>query len=199
MTTQRDAYWDELGVAWCATNPDSNVIAPRLHARLRRQSLLITAGIVAAVPLCIACLLLGVFTIWSGLSTGAWNFVTRGIAIEAITALLAVAVLQQLPVRANAAAGAVSALLDLAIARAQRTLLAIRLGFFACSIAAMFGLLGTAIRTYQGNPPQLSPLVDLVLLALFALGLFVYGRSLRVTHAKLRALKYALGMKGDEQ
>ena len=31
MTTRRDAYWDELGVAWCAINPDIDVIAPRFR------------------------------------------------------------------------------------------------------------------------------------------------------------------------
>src|SRR4029078_2476037 len=44
MTAPRDAYWDELGIAWCAIKPEVNVIAPRLKARLRRQSLLIAAA-----------------------------------------------------------------------------------------------------------------------------------------------------------
>ncbi len=90
MTTSRDPYWDEWGVAWSAINPDVTIIAPRLKARLRRQSLLIMAGLLTGLPLSAVGILLGVLTIWSGWTTGTWNFVTRGIAIGAISAILAI-------------------------------------------------------------------------------------------------------------
>jgi len=112
MTTPRDAYWDELGIAWCAIKPEVNVIAPRLKARLRRQSLLITAGLVIGLPLSAAGLLLGALTIWSGLTTGTWNFVTRGLAIGVISAIVAIAVSLLLPVRASEAARALSEMID---------------------------------------------------------------------------------------
>jgi hypothetical protein len=199
MTTPRDAYWDELGVAWYAINPDIDVIAPRLKARLRRQSLLITAGLATGWPLSAVGGLLGLFTIWSGWTTGAWNFVTRGIAISAISVTLAMAMSWLLSVRRSDAAKAVSEMIDLAIARGQRTLVTIRLGFYACIVAAVCGLAGTAIRTYLSRPPHLSPAIDLAVLALLALGLFLCGRHTRMTVEKLRALKHALGMDGGDR
>jgi hypothetical protein len=196
MTTPRDAYWDELGVAWRALNPDPEIIAPRLNARLRRQSLLIWAGLVAGLPLSAAGMLLGVFTLWRGWSTDTLNFVTRGIAIGAMSVLLAMAVSVLLPVRGSDAARAVSDMIDLAIARAQRALVTIRLGFYACIVAATFGLVGTAIRTYLARPPRMSPVVDMAVLVMVALGLFLCARHIRVSLAKLRALKHALSTDG---
>jgi hypothetical protein len=199
MTTRRDAYWDELGVAWCAIDPDVNVIAPRLSARLRRQSLVMTAGLVAGVPLSAGGMLLGVLTIWRGWTTGAWHFISRGAAIGAISVVLAIAVSLLRAVRASDAARAVSEMVDLAIARAQRTLVMIRLGLSACTIAAVSGLVGTVIRTSLTGPPRMSPVVDLAVLVVIALGLFFYGRHTRVELEKLRALKHALAMDGERQ
>jgi len=196
LTTPRDPYWDELGVAWSAINPDIDVIAPRLKARLRRQSLLITAALVAGLPLSAVGLLLGVLTIWSGWTSGTWNFVTRGISIVAISVILAISVALLLPVRASDAARAVSDMIDLAIARAQRTLVTIRLGFYTCAVAAVGGLVGTAIRTHLTRPPRISPVGDLAVLVILALGLFVYARRVKITLETLRALKHALATGG---
>jgi hypothetical protein len=197
MTESSDAYWDELGVAWCAIDPDISVIAPRLGARLRRQSRWITAALVVGLPLGAAGVLLGVATIWSGWHSGAWNFVTRGIAIIAMSAILTFAVSSLLPVRSGGATGGLSEMIDLAIGRAQRTLVLIRAGLYACVIAAVFGLVGTAIRTHLAAPPRMSPIVDLVLLALIALALFLYGRQIKVELWKYRTLRDALEVKGE--
>jgi hypothetical protein len=196
MTTSDDAYWDELGVAWRAVKPEINVVAPRLKTRLRRQSLLITASLVTGLPVSAAGLLLGAFTIWSGWTTGTWNFVTRGFAIGAVSTMLAIALSLLLPVRASDTARALSEMIDLAIARAQRLLVTIRLGLCACVVAATLGFVGTAIRSYLTRPPRMSPLVDMAVLAVFALGLFFYGRHIEVSIGKLRALRHALGNDG---
>ena len=90
-------------------------------------------------------------------------------------------------------------MIDLAIARAQRTLFMIRLGLYACAIAALSGLVGTAIRTNLAGPPRMSPVVDVALLVMVAMGLFFYGRHIRVDLEKLRALKHALAMDGERQ
>jgi hypothetical protein len=192
MTTSSDPYWDELGVAWCAINPQVDVIMPRLRSRLRRQSLLIMAGLVLGLPLCVAGFLLGAFTIWRGWTTGTWNFVTRGVTLVAISALLSIALSRLLPVRAGDDARALSEMIDLAIARAARTLMTIRLGLYACAVAALLGLLGTVIRTYSARPPAMSPIVDLAVLAIFAMGLFFYGRNTRIHLEKMKHLKRAL-------
>jgi hypothetical protein len=196
MTTPPDAYWDELGVAWCAINPEINVIMPRLQSRLRRQSVLIMASIVIGLPLSVAGIVLGLGTIWIGWTTGTWNFVTRGVAIVAISIILSIAISSLLRVRASGDARALSEMIDLAIARAERTLIAIRLGFYACAVATVLGLLGTAIRTSLNRLPALSPIVDLAVLAIFALGLFLCGRQARINLARFRYLKRALASDG---
>jgi hypothetical protein len=199
MTTPDNAYWDELGVEWRALNPDPEIIGPRLKSRLRRQSLLIRAGLVAGLLLGAGGVILSLITIWIGWTSGTWNFVTRGIAIGAVSVFLAMAVSVLLPVRGGDAARAVSDLLDLAIARAQRTLVVIRLGLYACVVVAVFGLAGAAIRTHFTGPPRISPVADVTAIAIVALGLFVRARHIRTSLAKLRALKHALGKEPERR
>ena len=122
-----------------------------------------------------------------------------GIAIGAVSVLLAMAVSVLLPVRGGDAARAVSDLLDLAIARAQRTLVVIRLGLYACVVAAVVGLAGAAIRTHFTRPPRISPVADVTALAIVALGLFLRVRHVRTSLAKLRALKHALGVEPERR
>ena len=192
MTAPHDDYWDDLGVAWRAINPDTSVIAPRIAARVRRQSALILSTLLIGLPLSAIGFSLGVFTIWRGWTTGSWNFVTRGTAIVTIAMLMAIAMRSLLGVRAGRAATTVSAMLDLSITRARRTLIGIRLGMAACLVAAVMGLVGTSIRSRLTDPPLMSPVVDLVLLALCALGLFAWARNVRLQLGRLRAVKHAL-------
>jgi MFS family permease len=192
MTATADAYWDELGVAWSAINPDINVIMPHLKSRLRRQSFLIRAGVAVGILLAAGGFIIGALTIWKGWATDSWNLVTRGIAVLVISALVSIAMSLLLPVRASADVKALAEMINLAIARAERTLKTIRLGFYACAVAAVLGLAGTAIRTYQSRPPSVSPAMDLAVLAIFALGLLLYARHTRVDLAKYRCLKRAL-------
>lgn len=198
MTTAHDDYWDDLGVAWRAINPDASVIAPLIEARVRRQSRLIVATLVIALPLSVIGLSLGVFTIWRGWTMESVNFMTRGAAIVTIAILMAIAVLSLFAVRRGQAAAAVSEMLDLSIARAQRTLLGVRLGMTACVVAAVMGLVGTVIRSRASGPPLMSPVVDLVLLALCALGLFAWGRNIRLHLRQLQAVRRALGSEGHQ-
>lgn len=192
MTATTDAYWDELGVAWSAIDPDINVIMPRLKSRLRRQSLLIRAGAAIGILLAVGGFIIGVVTIWRGWTTDTWNFVTRGIAILAISSFASIAVSLLLPVRASGDVKALVEMIDLAIARGERTLKAIRLGFYACTVAAVLGLAGAAIRTHLSRPPSASLLVDVSVLGILALGLFFYARHTRIELAKYRCLKRAV-------
>lgn len=194
MTAPPDPFWDELGVAWAAINPEIAVIMPRLRARIRRQSILITASLILGAPLGIAAFVLGAYCIWIGCTTGAWNFVTRGVALVAIAAILSLAMRSLWHVRAAGGVRSVTDMLDFAIARSKKTLFAVRLGFCACGGAALLGLLGAAIRTHLSRPPALSPLIDLALLAIFALGLFQYGRRIQSDLSKYRYLKRVLAL-----
>jgi hypothetical protein len=90
-------------------------------------------------------------------------------------------------------------MLDFAITRTEKTLFAIRLGFYASVVTALFGLVGTAIRMHQSRPPALSPLVDLSVLAIFALGLFFYRRRTQGDLAKYRYLKRVLALEEDSK
>jgi hypothetical protein len=197
MTRSSDAYWDELGVAWCAIDPDATVVASRLEARLRRQSRWIRAGLVIGLPVGAAGVLLGVATIGVGLSSGAWNFVTRGIAIVAMSAILTFALWSLRSVSAARNSRTLSQMMDLVIGRAQSTLSLIKAGLYSCVIAAVFGLVGTAIRMHFGRPPRMSPVIDLAILALVALVLFLCRRQLRVELRKYQALRQALAVDGD--
>ena len=192
MTKTTDAYWDDLGVAWSAINPDINVIMPRLKSRLQRQSLFIRTGVALGTVLAAGGLVISGLTIWQGWTANTWNFVTRGMAILAISVLVSIAVSWLLPVRAGTEPNALSKMIDLAIARAERTLNAIRLGLYACTVAAVFGLAGTAIRTHSSRPPSVSPIIDVGVLAILALGLYYYARHTKVELAKYRCLKSVL-------
>jgi hypothetical protein len=196
MTKSSDADWDELGVTWCAIDPDVSVIASRLASRLRRQSRWMTAVVVIGLPLGAAGVLLGVGTIGVGL-LGAWNFVTRGIAIVAMSTILAFAVYSLVPVMSQGTTRPLSEMIDLAVERAQKTLSLIRAGLYSCVIAAVFGLVGTAIRTHFGRPPKISPIIDLVVLALIALVLLLCRRQVRLEVGKYRTLKQALAVDAE--
>lgn len=198
MTAPSDAYWDDLGIAWRAIKPEVNVLMPRLQARLHRQSLFITLGLIAGLPLTGAGFILGLCTIWSGWTSGTWNFVIRGIAIGIISIILGFATSLLVPLRANKASRALSEMIDLSIARLQRIFLAVRLAIFACVAAAVIGLMGSVVRAQLTRPPQLSPIVDIVILALCALGLDLYGRQVKFGLEKMRYLKRTLVLDEDE-
>lgn len=196
MTDPSDAKWDELGVAWRAIDPNINVISSQLAARLRRQSRWLTACVVIGLTLCVVGMLMGVGTIGIGLSSGAWNFVIRGIAMIAISAMLLFPLWSLQSDIAADAASDLSQMIDQAVERAQKTLSLTRAALYSCVVAAIFGLVGTAIRTHLGRPPKMSPTLDLIILALVASVMFFYGRHIRVDLGKYRILKQALAVGG---
>ena len=189
-----DPYWDELGIAWCAITPQVNVSIPRLKSRLHRQSVLINTGLALGLILGAAGYLLGVFTIWQGCTTETWNFIIRGIAILFISVLLSISWVWVFSLRSSDHAKALSEMIDLVIVRAERMLIVIRLGLYACAVSAVLGSLGTVIRTHLSRPPALSPFVDLAVLAVLALGFFFFGRYTRTNLKKMKHLKQVLDM-----
>jgi hypothetical protein len=196
MTDPSDTQWDELGVAWRAIDPNITVISSRLAARLRRQSRWISVGMIVGLALCAMGMLLGVGTIGIGLSSGAWNFVTRGIAMVSMSAIVIVPLWSLQSVVEADEASDLSQMINLAIARAQKTISLTRAALYSCVIAAMFGIAGTAIRPHLGRPPKMSPVIDLIVLALVACVIFLYGRHVRADLEKFRTLKRALAVDG---
>jgi hypothetical protein len=190
MTT--DAYWDELGIAWKAAETDVTALTPSLKANIRRQSLLIAVGGVGAATLSLAGFVIGPLTIWIGVTGGTWHFVVRGIAILVVAAMLAASARALSSVRATDNALALPDMIDLSIGRAVRMLRVIRLALLSCAIAGILGMVGAAIRSSISRPPAMSPLVDLALLALLAIGLALYRRGVRADLAKFEYLRRVL-------
>ena len=188
----KDAYWDELGVAWCAIEPEAEIILPRLKARLRRQSLLIAAGLVLGLPLGVLGVALGLYTIAVGWQSSAWFFVTRGTAIILVSGLVLYAWMVLRPVCAGDAGRALPYMLKLAIARLERLLAAARLGLYACGVIAVFGSAGIILRMEAGKPAQGPVLLYLAITVLCAAGLFFHGRAMRATLARYRHLQQVL-------
>jgi hypothetical protein len=191
MNFTTDAYWDELGIAWRAFNPDLSALEQRLRLRLRTQALCANVLAFLGIPLSVAIAALGAFTVWIGFSTGAWNFVTRGIALIAIAALLAFAGWSQ-RTGGRGETSTLSQMLALALLRAERLRKAAVLGIAICAVAAVFGLVGYAIRIRIGHAPAMSPLEPLALLALATLALILYARRAADDLRRLRYLKRAL-------
>lgn len=187
-----DAYWDELGIAWVAFDPGLSTLPRALEDRARRESRLFRAGFIMTAALSAAALFLGVWTTWLGLSVGPWNFATRGVAIIIIALLIAMAARAFWWAGASNDACPAGEMMDLTIARARRLLLTIRLSLCACTVAAAFGLFGSAVRAHLSRPPNMSPVVDLSLLALAAVSLGLYGHRVKAELAKFEYLRQVL-------
>jgi hypothetical protein len=186
-----DAYWDELGVSWRAFNPDLTVIAQRLRLRLRSQAVCASALLVLGMPLSLAILVLGTFTVWLGASTGTWNFVTRGVALIVIAILLAFASWSQ-RMGARGEASTLSQMIDLAILRVASLRKAALVGIVICAVAAVFGTVGYVIRINMGRAPAMSPLEAWVLLVLAIAVLVLYRHRTAEELKRLRYLRRAL-------
>jgi hypothetical protein len=192
MNEPPDPYWNELGVAWSAIDPDIRITTAQLRERLRRQSQSMTATVVIGLVLGALGLVLGLATIGMGLNSGAWNFVTRGTGIIMIAAILMFATWSLQPIRSLDATHALSQMIDLALERARKTLSLIKAGLYSCLIAAVFGLVGTAIRTHSGAAPKLSPIIDLLILGVVVLVLVLSHWRTRRRLGRYLRLKQAL-------
>jgi hypothetical protein len=196
MNEPSDPYWDDLGAAWSTIDPNIRVTASQLKVRLRRQSQWMGAAVVFGMLVGAMGLLLGLGTIDIGWDSGAWNFVTRGVAIIAISAILMFAVRSLQPIGSLEATRALSQMIDLAIERALKTLSLIRAGLYSCVIAVVFGLVGTGIRAHLGSPPKMSPFVDLLLVGMIALVLALCHWQTRRRLGKYQSLKEVLTAAG---
>jgi hypothetical protein len=185
----QDAYWDEIGLAWTAIRPE--IIAPRLKENLRRQSVFTALAVFAGLPLSLAGIALGVWTLWHGAFAQAWFFVTRGTAILLLSLMAGLAATSFVPLLGDRPQS-VAAMIASALVRAQRRHKLARLGYLGLAVAALFGITGYLLRVQAGKPPALSPLEPLVLLALLALVLFLLQRKARDDIAKYRHLQRLL-------
>lgn len=196
MSEPSDPNCGEPGVAWTAIDPNLRAIASQLPVRLRRQSQWMAVALVIGMLFGAMGVLLGLVTIGSGLSFHIWNFLTRGVAIIAMSVIVICAVWPLQRLTSLDAAQALSPMIDLAIDHGKKTLSLVRGGLYCCVIAAVFGLAGNAIRTHFGNPPKMSPLIPLTIVALVALAVVIWGRQTRLELRKYRSLKRVLAVDG---
>ena len=187
----QDAYWDELGVAWTAIRPDAQIVAPRVKQRLRRQTVFTSVAILAGLPLSLAGAALGVWTIWRGISTDAWFFVTRGIAIAAISLIAGFAAWSYKSAWRDDTQS-LAAMIELALSRAEKWRMAIRLGVLSLGIATVLGTVGTVIRIQVGKPSAMPLLPLLFVTALLVFVLFLLHRKANDDIAKYRTLQQLL-------
>jgi len=190
MTEPSGPYWDERGVAWTAIDPNLRAIASQLPIRLRRQSQWMAIAFVIGLLIGAMGVLLGLVTIGTALSFHIWNFLTRGVAIIAMSVVIMFATWRLHRTTSLDAAQ----IIDLAIDHAQKTLSLIRAGLYCCAIAAVFGLMGNAIRTHFGNPPKMSPIFRLTILGLVVLAVVMWGRQTWLELGTYRNLKQALAL-----
>ena len=191
MTEPRDPYWDELGIAWTAIEPDLRASMPRMKRQMRWHKLLMAAVVFGGVPVGIAGGVLGIWTISVGVSAGIWNFATRGTAILVISLLVAGLGWSARSALRNGTE-TLSAMIELSLLRAEKWYLAIRLGYASCVVAAALGMIGYGIRVHSGKPPAMSPVEPMVVLAVLGLVLVLLHRSVRDRIAKYRYLKRLL-------
>jgi hypothetical protein len=194
MNTEQDPYWDDLGVAWLAVNPDPKAIEARLNMRLRSQAYWARLLMAIGLPLCIALLALAAYTVYAGLASGAWHFVVRGIALLLLSGMTGSAAWSQ-RARFPGNHDSVTQTIDLAIARGRNFRRAAGMGMAMCGVAAVSGVVGYFARTRLGHPPAMSPWEPLALLALMATTLLVY---LRFTAEELDRLRYLKGVLSPE-
>lgn len=191
MARPEDPYWDELGVAWRAIDPDPKSIEARLEVRMRWQASGILGVVILGFALAIAGIALGVYTLWVACAKGIWNFFPRGAGLIAISVLIAL-ISSSLRAGLRRDTSSLREVIELAEIRAQRTVRAVRLGYWVCSLAGGFGLLGFLVRVHFFRPPAMSPVIQLVFLGVSSIALFLYERRLRDDLARLRHLKRAL-------
>ena len=177
-----DAYWDELGIAWRATVPDTGLAVSKLEARLGRQEALTRIGVAIGVGGGLLALGLAAWTVWIGANGHAWNFVTRGVSI-AVVGILMLFAASSLGGGGRGAGGSLRDMLELSMRRAERQARAAGLALLAVGVLAVGGLAGYAVRARMGRPPAMSP-VD-ALLALAVLGLAL----LWIRHGQARAAR----------
>ena len=176
MNSQNDKAWDEFGVEWRAIDPDLGAIHERIEGQVRRQSAWIAVGLWLLGLMSVLGIVAGSATIWTGWQTSTSNFVVRGVAILAVSMLLAASVRALLLVRAASQTATLAQLLDLSMRRARGYVTLSGMGLWACGIAAVLGLVGTMIRTRLSGPPLMSPAIDLALLGLIAVALYLCRR-----------------------
>jgi len=192
MPTDDDAFWDELGVSWRASTADVRLISPRLEARLRLQGALLTAGTLAGAAVSLLSFGLAAWTLWIGWSTQTWHFLTRGATLVTVSLLALMATLA-LRARNGVETRSLLEMLQVSTARTERLVRAADLACYSLVIVALGGLAGYVLRMRLARPPAVSPVEDLLALAIVGLALLWYRQTQVFALRRYRHLIKVLG------
>src|ERR1700736_2094169 len=173
MARDDDAFWDELGVSWRASIRDAGLVTSRLEARLKLQSAVLTAGTIVGAAVSLLGLGLAAWALWIGWSSQAWNFLTRGVTLATVSVLAVMATLA-LRARNGMETQSLREMLGVSVARTERLIRAADLTCYAVVILALGGTVGYVLRIRFARPPAMSPIEDLLALALAGLALVWY-------------------------
>jgi hypothetical protein len=182
-----DAFWDDLGISWRASIPDAGLVSSRLRARLKRQSAVLGALTAAGLVAGVLGFALAAWTLWIGWSGQTWNIVARGLTL-AVVSLVALLATASVRMRHGGDARSLRDMLEVSTARTQRLIRAADLGCLALIILAVGGMAGYAIRVRLYRPPSMSPVENLLLLALAGLALVSFRWSQSRSLARRRHL-----------
>jgi len=196
MPRDENAFWDELGVSWRATISDPGRTSSRLQARLKFQAVLLAAGAIAAVVLCLVGFGLAGWTLWIGWTSHSWNFIARGVTLGAVS-LLALMASLALRTRCGVETRSLRDMLQASITRTERLIKAADLACYSIVILGVGGMIGYALRVRFSRPPSMSPVEDLLALAVAVLVLVWFRRS---QACALRKYQHVVRMfdRGDE-
>jgi hypothetical protein len=139
--------------------------------------------------------------VWIGWSSGAWHFVVRGATLmaAAFLTLLATIVLRN---RTARDARSVSESLQLSITRTERLARAVDLAIAAVAVIGVGGLVGYVVRARHGRPAFVSPMEDVLALAVLAMALLwfrsVQSRTLAAARRFGRIFDSTVDHAGEE-
>jgi hypothetical protein len=176
MPDHDDAFWDELGISWRASVHDTDFVSSRLEAKLKLQSALLGAGAIAATLLGVLGFAAAARALWIGWTSHFWNFITRGLVLAAVSVLAIIASLA-LRTRDGVDTRSLRDMLQLSIARTERLVKAADLTCYSLAILVVGGLVGYALRIKLSRPPAISPVEDILILALAALSVIWFRQS----------------------
>lgn len=176
MTTDDPTFWDEMGVSWRASIPDTGLFSARLEARLKRQNALLIAVTLVTAAAGLIGFLLAAWALWVGWSSHTWNFLARGVTL-AVTSLLAVMATVSARRWNGSETSSLHTMLSVSITRTQHLIRVAELGCYAVALVALGGTIGYVLRLRLGRPPAVPLIEDLLILVIAGLALLWYRRS----------------------
>jgi undecaprenyl pyrophosphate phosphatase UppP len=199
MSTENDPYWDHLGIAWRDVHIDSDVLATRLHAELKRESWRQKQG-----------LIIGMLAALCGIAVGvAWLHKSvvgaKGIGVSTIVGIVALLALypwvRRQPISGDA--GTLIGMIDVSIAQARRRQRDDKAGYAGSLILVLVGGLIAYICYSHLRFPFFDVMQMIIYVIVMAIVFVVFGyrdaRASRERQARFEYLKRTLSTSEESQ